>query len=376
MRKLSHLIVALLLAGTGAANAQALKPLVIQGGQTKQLPAGATLQLNAGGTGGATVNIPQGVAPTSPNNGDCWITTAGFYCRVNGATMGPFTASGVPSSPSDATQFLNGATSPAFAAVKDSDLSTSDITTNNATSTKHGFSPKAPADATQFLNGATTPAYAAVKDSDLSTSDITTNNVSITKHGFAPKAPNDSTKYLDGTGAYSVPPGTGTGTVSTTGSPASGNLAKFSGATAITNGNLTGGCTTSGTLATTCIQDIAIILDGGGAALASGAKVWTQVDYNFTILAVTILADQSGSAPLSIDVCSYSSFDASTHPGSGDSIVASAPPSLSSATKYTDSTLTGWTTGFTGSNVISLRATGAATSITRVTMILKVQKTS
>jgi hypothetical protein len=114
-----------------------------------------------------------------------------------------------PKSPADATQFMNGAATPAFAAVKDSDLSTSDITTNNVSSTKHGFGPKSPADATQFLNGAATPAFAAVKDSDLSTSDITTNNVGTSKHGFAPKSPNDATKYLDGTGAYSVPAGSG-----------------------------------------------------------------------------------------------------------------------------------------------------------------------
>ncbi len=42
-----------------------------------------------------------------------------------------------------------------------------------------------------------------------------------------------------------------TGTVTTTGTPASGNLTKFSGATSITNGDLSGDVTTSGTLATT-----------------------------------------------------------------------------------------------------------------------------
>jgi hypothetical protein len=41
------------------------------------------------------------------------------------------------------------------------------------------------------------------------------------------------------------------GTVTTTGSPASGNLSKFSGSSSITNGDLTGDVTTSGTLATT-----------------------------------------------------------------------------------------------------------------------------
>jgi hypothetical protein len=50
-----------------------------------------------------------------------------------------------------------------------------------------------------------------ITDATLPTSDITTNNVSTTKHGFAPKLPNDATKYLDGTGAYSVPAGGGGG---------------------------------------------------------------------------------------------------------------------------------------------------------------------
>lgn len=71
--------------------------------------------------------------------------------------------------------------------------------------------PTSPSDATKFLNGAATPAFALVKDSDLSTSDITTNNATTAKHGFAPKYPNDATKYLDGTGAYSTPAGTGAG---------------------------------------------------------------------------------------------------------------------------------------------------------------------
>ncbi len=112
-----------------------------------------------------------------------------------------------PKSPADATKFLNGAATPAYAQVKDSDLSTSDVTTNNVVSTKHGFAPKSPADATQFLNGAATPAYAAVKDSDLSTSDVTTNNASTTKHGFLKKLDNTATHYMDGTGAWSTPAG-------------------------------------------------------------------------------------------------------------------------------------------------------------------------
>lgn len=57
----------------------------------------------------------------------------------------------------------------------------------------------------------------------------------------------DGTNYVAALGK-----GGGSGTVTTTGSPANGNLAQFSGATSVTNGNLSGDCTTSGTLATNC----------------------------------------------------------------------------------------------------------------------------
>jgi hypothetical protein len=121
------------------------------------------------------------------------------------------------------------------------------------------------------------PAWNQVTDADLSTSNITTNNVTIAKHGFAPILPNDATKYLDGTGAYTVPAGSGTGTVTTTGSPASGNLTKFSGATSITNADLTGDVTTSGTVATVIANAVVTLAKIANAAansklLGSGAS--------------------------------------------------------------------------------------------------------
>jgi hypothetical protein len=42
-----------------------------------------------------------------------------------------------------------------------------DVTTLNATSTQHGLQPKSPGDATKYLNGAATPAYAAIAESDV-----------------------------------------------------------------------------------------------------------------------------------------------------------------------------------------------------------------
>jgi hypothetical protein len=74
----------------------------------------------------------------------------------------------------------------------------------NASGSQPGLVPPVPTDATQFLNGASPPAFAKVKDSDLSLSNIATNDVSITKHGFCPIAPNDTTKFLRGDGTWAA----------------------------------------------------------------------------------------------------------------------------------------------------------------------------
>ena len=58
----------------------------------------------------------------------------------------------------------------------------------------------------------------------------------------------------------------GAGTVTTTGTPAAGNLSAFSGATSITNGNLSGDVTTSGTLATTVVK-----VNGGSIPVSAKA---------------------------------------------------------------------------------------------------------
>lgn len=77
-------------ASTSAPLTAAHAPIVLNGGQPQQIQAGDTLQLPASTTGGASINIPHGTAPTSPTNGDCWTTTAGFFCRISGATKGPY----------------------------------------------------------------------------------------------------------------------------------------------------------------------------------------------------------------------------------------------------------------------------------------------
>jgi hypothetical protein len=48
-----------------------------------------------------------------------------------------------------------------------------------------------------------------VTDASLSTSDIITNNSSTTKHGFLKKLSNVATEYMDGQGNWSTPPSSG-----------------------------------------------------------------------------------------------------------------------------------------------------------------------
>jgi hypothetical protein len=57
------------------------------------LPGGRKVITTAPTTGAAGFNLPHGVAPTVPVNGDTWTTTAGFYVQINGATVGPLSAS-------------------------------------------------------------------------------------------------------------------------------------------------------------------------------------------------------------------------------------------------------------------------------------------
>lgn len=49
--------------------------------------AGSRLSLAASAAGGASINLLQGAAPTSPVNGDIWTTSAALFYRLNGVTL-------------------------------------------------------------------------------------------------------------------------------------------------------------------------------------------------------------------------------------------------------------------------------------------------
>ncbi len=98
----------------------------------------------------------------------------------------------------------------------------------------------------------------------------------------------------------------GAGSVTTTGSPASGNLAKFSGASSIVNGDLSGDVTTSGTLAATIANSAVTLakianaaasskLLGSGASGSGAAYAEITLGTNLSMSGTTLNATGGGS---------------------------------------------------------------------------------
>jgi hypothetical protein len=140
--------------------------------------------------------------------------------------------------------------------------------------------------------------------------------------GLAPSSGGGTTNFLRADGTWAAP--SGTGTVTTSGSPVSGNLTKFSGSSAITNGDLSGDVTTSGTLATTIANNAvttakinnaavtlakianasaASILLGSGASGSGAAYAEIALGSNLSMSGTTLNVSVTGSgAPAGLGV--------------------------------------------------------------------------
>ena len=78
--------------------------LPLSGGTlTGKLSTSPSLSTSAG------FNLPPGVAPTGPANGDLWTTTKGLFAQINGATSGPFIATATASPAQGDVLFYDGA---------------------------------------------------------------------------------------------------------------------------------------------------------------------------------------------------------------------------------------------------------------------------
>lgn len=133
---------------------------------------------------------------------------------------------------------------------------------------------------------------------------------------------------------------------------------------------LTGPTGTTGPTGPAQVANIEFVIDGGGAVIATGMQGYLRVDFDCVIQANTLLADQSGSIVVNIWKCSYTDFAPPTHPAVGDKITASAPPTITSAEKSTDTSLVGWTTAITAGDILGFNV-DSVTSLKRCTIALK-----
>jgi hypothetical protein len=242
----------------------------------------------------------------------------------------------------------------------------------------------------------------------------------------------DTYSWDQGTTAWvKIASSSATGNVTTTGSPASGNLTKFTGTTSISNGDLSGDITTSGTLVTAIgankvttttinasavtlakianaaanskwlgsgasgsgsaytensfgsglsvasttlsastpvlTRAITLAMTGGGSALPTGIAADVYVPYACTITGVTMLADQTGSVIVDIWKVAYGSYPATVT----NTITASDLPTISSGVTSQDTTLTGWTTSISAGDTLRFNV-NSVTAITRLNLTLTV----
>lgn len=121
----------------------------------------------------------------------------------------------------------------------------------------------------------------------------------------------------------------------------------------------------------TGVRAIVYVIDGGGLTPSAGVKGQLSIPFACSIQSVTLLADQPGSAVVDIWKIAYSGFNLPAAPTVSNSICASDLPTLASAVKAQDTTLTGWTTSISANDTLTYNLQSAAT-ITRLTITLKV----
>lgn len=111
------------------------------------------------------------------------------------------------------------------------------------------------------------------------------------------------------------------------------------------------------------------VVGTGSGVVATGIAGMIEIGDGFTIQRARIVADQSGSIVIDIKKAAYASVPTFT------SICASAKPTLSSAQKSSDATLTGWTTGLSEGDWLQF-VVDSATIVTRATLSLLLRRTS
>lgn len=118
------------------------------------------------------------------------------------------------------------------------------------------------------------------------------------------------------------------------------------------------------------------VMSGGAGIVPTGVNgTGIQVPFDCTINEVDVFGNHSaGSIVVDIWKCTESQFNGgSTHPVVGDSITGSATPTIAVGSKYSDSSLIGWTVALTQGDILWYNVVSVAT-FTSVTVSLKVSR--
>ena len=110
------------------------------------------------------------------------------------------------------------------------------------------------------------------------------------------------------------------------------------------------------------VTGLQFLINEGGTVITTGIKMDLVVLAKADINTVTLLADQSGSIVLDLWKDTYANFP----PTVADTITASAKPTITTATKSQDATLTGWTKAWAKGDIIRVNV-DSVTTITRLT---------
>ena len=109
--------------------------------------------------------------------------------------------------------------------------------------------------------------------------------------------------------------------------------------------------------------------DNNNSVFATGIAGDFQIPFACTITGAFLLADQTGSMVIDLWKDTYANYP----PTDTDSITASAPVTISSTNKATDTTLTGWTTSVAAGDIFRVNI-DSITAITRFTLVLRVKR--
>lgn len=106
------------------------------------------------------------------------------------------------------------------------------------------------------------------------------------------------------------------------------------------------------------------IIDGGGSVIATGIRGHVVLDGDYTVTGWTVIADQTGSIVVDVKRATFTNFPTTA------SIAGTELPTLTSAQKAEDLTLTTWTTTLSARDILEFNVT-SVTTVTRVTVGLR-----